>query len=343
MPQTAVFAITTRGLEGISAEEMASLPGVMVTGGGYRRVLAGVRGDLAPLLGLRTVDDVFLYLSECRGIVRQRTALQTLREWGASLLLGAPLDRLRSLRSLPAEPSFAIAASFVGKRNYSGDEIKAALAEGLVAATGWRYCVYDRDADISLRLFIEHEMVLAGLRLGASPLHRRAYKVAQRPGSLKPSVAAAMLWSVREVEGPGLDPCCGVCTIPIEGALMGRRMLGGDLDAQSLAAARANGVQVVGRVGWLCWDAGRLPIPSASAGVVVSNLPWGRQVQVDRDLERLYGALGREIARVLAPGGRAMLLTTFPEWLGTRGMTVLSQREISLYGQRPQIVALRRD
>ena len=306
MPQTAVFAITTRGLEAISAEEMASLPGVIVTGSGYRRVLARVGSDLAPLLGLRTVDDVYLHVAERGGIVRQRTALETLREWGASLSLKAPLDRLRSLRSLPAEPSFAITASFVGKRNYSADEIKAALAEGLVAATGWRYCEYDRDADISLRLFIEHEMALAGVRLGASPLHRRAYKVAQRPGSLKPSVAAAMLWSVREVEGPGLDPCCGVGTIPIEGALMGRRMLGGDMDGSALEAARTNGALVAEKVEWLRWDASRLPADTATMGVVVSNLPWGRQVQVDRDLERLYGAVGREVARVLAPGGRAV-------------------------------------
>ena len=342
MPQTAVFAITTRGLEEISAEEMASLPGVAVTGGGYRRVLAGVRGDLAPLLGLRTVDDVYLHVAERGGIVRQRTALETLREWGASLSLEAPLECLRTLRCLPTDPRFAITASFVGKRNYSGDEIKVAMAEGVVATTGWRYCSLDREADVSLRLFIEHEQALLGLRMGASPLHRRDYKVAQRPGSLKPSVAAAMLWSVREIEGLGLDPCCGVGTIPIEGVLMGRRMLAGDIDRQALGAARTNGDQVA-QVGWLRWDAARLPVESASVGVVVSNLPWGRQVQVDSGLERLYGAIGREIARVLAPGGRAVLLTTFPEWLPADGMAMLSQREISLYGQRPSIVVLRRE
>ena len=48
---TRVFALTTRGLEAVSAEEIAALPGVTVERVTYRRVAATCAGSLEPLLG----------------------------------------------------------------------------------------------------------------------------------------------------------------------------------------------------------------------------------------------------------------------------------------------------
>ena len=104
-----------------------------------------------------------------------------------------PLEQIGGLRPLPPEPRYSITASFVGRRNYSSDEIKRTIAEGISSILPWRYTADDREADLNLRLFIDHETAYVGVRLGEHPLHERAYKVAERPGSLKPSVAAAML------------------------------------------------------------------------------------------------------------------------------------------------------
>jgi hypothetical protein len=60
-----IFALTTRGLEAISAAEIAAFPGVTLGETGYRRVSAA-SDALAPLLGLRTVDDVYLDLGKSR-------------------------------------------------------------------------------------------------------------------------------------------------------------------------------------------------------------------------------------------------------------------------------------
>jgi tRNA (guanine6-N2)-methyltransferase len=63
---------------------------------------------------------------------------------------------------------------------------------GITGRYGWRYVDEDQ-SEINVRIFIEHDTAYIGVRLAAVALHRRAYKQAHLPGSLKPSVAAAML------------------------------------------------------------------------------------------------------------------------------------------------------
>src|SRR5690606_19149211 len=102
-------------------------------------------------------------------------------------------------------------------------------AAGVEAISGWRYRPSDQESEINIRLFMEHEHVYVGMRLGDRPLYKRPYKQAHVPGSLKPSVAAALLQLAGVQAGDRvLDPCCGAGTILIEAALMGARAQGGD-------------------------------------------------------------------------------------------------------------------
>ena len=59
-----IFVVTNRGLEQVSAEEMAALPGLQVSQVGYRHINARYTGHAANLLALRTVDDVFIRVGE---------------------------------------------------------------------------------------------------------------------------------------------------------------------------------------------------------------------------------------------------------------------------------------
>ena len=83
------------------------------------------------------------------------------------------------------------------------------------------------------------------------------------------------------------------------------------------------------------WDAQRLPFATASVDVVVSNLPWGKQVSSADDLPALYRASFAEMQRVVKPGGSIVLLTSQPELLP---QTPDEQIEISLFGETPKIV-----
>jgi len=136
-----------------------------------------------------------------------------------------------------------------------------------------------------------------------------------------------------------LDPCCGAGTILIEAAAEGLHARGGDIAPEALKAARAN-VDAAGVVVDVQrWDARRLPLADASVECVVSNPPWGRAVAADMDLDAFYRRLCDEIHRVLRPGGHAVLLTGVPDLVRLPGMQLKTRLEISLFGQRPLILA----
>jgi 23S rRNA G2445 N2-methylase RlmL len=231
-----------------------------------------------------------------------------------------------------------VTASFVGKRNYSADEIKNAVAEGISSRYPWTYTPDDSEADLNIRIFIEHDKAYVGVRLGKSPLHERGYKQEQRAGSLKPSVAAAMLHLVEVWGGYKLlDPCCGAGTILIEGALMGAVASGGDIEAEAVTAARANATLAGVNIDLQTWDARALSIPGASVSRIVTNLPWGRQIAVNEPLEIFYREVCAEMERVLAPRGRIAVLTSTPQLLRFNQLRQERAIVISLFGQNPTI------
>lgn len=333
-----VFALTTRGLEAVSTGEMAEIPGVTVTETAYRRVAGMVEGSAASLLNLRTVDDVYLDIGTWQGVGHTRAALGDIETWSQQLDLTEVAQVCAAVRIISPQPLFSVTASFVGKRNYSADEIKNTVSSGIHARYGWAYAADDREADFNVRIFIEHDVAYVGLRLDKSPLHERDYKQVQRPGSLKPTVAAAML-RLAEVE-PGmrlLDPCCGVGTILIEGAAMGAIAQGGDIDPEAVAAAQANAQAAAVAVEIHESDARVLPLADVSADRIVTNLPWGRQIKVDDELGLFYRDVCAEMERMLAPSGRVAVLTGTPNLLQFDHLRLDNRIEISLFGQTPMI------
>jgi tRNA (guanine6-N2)-methyltransferase len=336
---TRVFALTTCGLEAVCADEMAALPGVTIDQVAYRRVAATCDAPLAPLLGLRTADDVFLDVAAWSGIVRRRSALARLSDLSAQMDLGEAATHCTEVRDVPWSPLFSVTANFVGRRNYSAAEIKQACATSITAAHGWMYTSDDAKAHLNVRVFIEHDTAFVGVRLGERPLHRRPYKQAHVPGSLKPPVAAAML-ALAEVESGMrvLDPCCGAGTILIEAALSGALAQGGDCDPDAIAAARANAVAAGVAIHVRVWDARALPLDGGFFDRVVTNPPWGREVTAGAALEDVYHRLCLEAQRALAPGGCVAILTSLPHLVTFPGLRREVEVEISLFGQTPVVL-----
>ena len=335
---TKFFAVTTRGLEAVSAEEIGGIEAVSITCIGYRRVEGSCDGRLAPLPGLRTVDDVFLEAARWREVTHTRDMLARFEREAEQLELVSLATACAELREVRQPPRFSVTASFVGKRNYTSNEIKAAVAAGVRAQYPWAYTEDDRSADLNIRVFIEHDTALVGLRLSKAPLHERPYKEVQRPGSLKPPVAAAMLrlGGVR----PGmrvLDPCCGAGTILIEAGISGALPVGGDIEVEAVQAAWENASWAGVQTQIAAWDAGRLPLIDGSAEAIVTNLPWGRQIAIEQASDEFYAAASAEMERVLAAGGRIVALTGAAEHLVFSRLAMEKSVEISLYGQTPTI------
>lgn len=344
--QIPFFAITTRGLEDVSAAEIGSLDNIRPTVSGYRRIQGRCEGSLKALLSVRTVDDVYLHLGTWSGISRRRSTLKRLTSLSSGLDLDDATCTLSGVRRLANRPLFSVTASFVGRRNYTSREMKLAVAEGVTSnVPNLVYVDDDRQADLNLRLFVEHEMAWVGVRLAEDALNRRPYKRASVPGSLKAPVAASLVGLAAAGLVPEtrrnsllLDPFCGAGTILAEANLMGFQVLGGDIRSEAIDAARRNlGPAGASERVWR-WDAARLPLDDGSVDRVVTNMPWGRQVTVNSSLERLYEASFFEMLRVLAFGGRILVLTSLPELLAPFRSRLVEQRQISLFGQTPSIL-----
>lgn len=344
---TTYWAVVTRGLEEVAQAEIdARLPVSNTVRTAYRRVMFTTSADPTSMLTLRTVDDVFVDLGTWERIARPRVALIRLEDRARELDLRQAAVLCRAVREIGTPPSFSITANFVGKRNYSTDEIKHAVANGVEASHGWEYRERDAEADLNIRVFIEHERAFLGMRLAQSPLHERPYKIATIAGSLKPTIAAAMIQMGKfEAGATILDPLCGAGTIPIEATQADFPAIGGDIEVTALEAAGQNAQEAGVSIVWQQWDARSLPFETASVGGVVTNLPWGRQIAVDQDLTGFYRACLREMARIVRPGNAIVVLTSLQTLLTEAAtdaeLTIEEEREISLFGQTPTITILR--
>jgi 23S rRNA G2445 N2-methylase RlmL len=336
--QISIFAVANRGLEPICAEEIGRLPGLQVKEISYRRITAVYTGDLSRLAGLKTVDDVFIDLAAWGDIGPQRSSLGTLKEYSKHLDIEPAIASISSVRSINAAPSFSVTANFVGRRNYTTDEIKLAVAAGIIARYPWAYTTEDL-SQVNIRVFLEHNQAYIGMRVSDKALHRRRYKQAHIPGSLKPSVAAAML-HLAEIK-PGqrvLDPFCGAGTILVEAAMLASQALGGDIDMNALLAARINAASASVQLPLHVWDAQHIPIAGRSVERVVTNLPWGQQVNIEENIPSLYRNICAEIYRVIKMDGQVVVLTNLPHLVQLDDLMKVTQLEISLFGMTPTII-----
>jgi tRNA (guanine6-N2)-methyltransferase len=297
VPDLPILARTLRGLEWIAAAEVQATIGPPQIEHGHREL----RFYASPerVLELGTLDDAFVVAGAVEGVGRSREALARLAE------AAVDLERFREL--LGRGGSFDVVGSFVGKRNYSRFEIEDALGSALAAASGWTYLSRSggepAKGALSLRVHLVESEATIAVRIADVPLHRRAYRVASRPGALHPPLARALalLAGLR----PGLslaDPFCGTGTILIEAKLAcpGLRVDGSDLDPEAVEAARRNAEAAGAELELAVRDAADLP----QADRVATNPPWEMTAHfAGRGTPSLKGV---ERAVVLAPPDRKL-------------------------------------
>ena len=93
-------------------------------------------------------------------------------------------------------------------------------------------------------------------------------------------------------------------------------------------------------------DATQLPLDAGSVTRVVTNPPWGRQISAGGSLPAYYREAIGEIERVLAPWGRAVILTS--EWRAlqdalksARALKIDEKhQDISVLGRRADLFSL---
>jgi putative N6-adenine-specific DNA methylase len=234
-PPVAAFAIAAPGLEPIVAGELGRLgiPATIESGGvAWTGTLASVaRANL----WLRTASRVVVRVAE----FHTRTFHELERHarklpWERFILSGAPVRfRVTSRKSrlyhtgAIAQRLLDAAATRVGAVSASEGPRGGAQPAG----TRKDDDVYDDDDDAAAQLFIVRvvrDICTVSVDTSGVLLHRRGYRQAVAKAPLRETIAAAMvLGSEWPGTAPLIDPLCGSGTIPIEAALLARRIAPG--------------------------------------------------------------------------------------------------------------------
>lgn len=166
----------------------------------------------------------------------------------------------------------------------------------------------------TLWVFAVDESYYVGLlQSSASDAPGRELRVEERPGSLPPTIAAAMARLGKPCDGETIvDPVAGSGTLLAEAHAIAPEaaLVGFDIDPDAVAAARRNLRAAGARID----TADATAVDELAEGPVhlfLANLPFGKQFGDRRGNAHLYGQLLDRMEHLGAPGGwRAVLLTS---------------------------------
>lgn len=311
------------------------------------------------LLTLRSFFRLYALVGVRSGIPTDEEGLHRLKalpaelEWDAALELWRrwfPLPRARGgpgEDGSPDSPAFRVTVRRTGEHAYNSQEAAGAMGAGVQERFGWPVDLEGFDLEVFGQL-VDGELVV-GLTLTPASLHF-ADDVDRGRTGLKVPVAHGLVRLADPQDGEVVvDPMGGVGTIPIEAARYrpAGRHLSGEIRADDLAVAARN-VQAAGvDVRLFRWDARGMPLADGTVDCVISDLPFGLRVGSHRRNRHLYPAVVRDMARVVRPGGRAVLLTIERRLMNrviqrSPGWSVERTRRVHYGGLEPQVYVLRR-
>jgi 23S rRNA G2445 N2-methylase RlmL len=328
-----MFAATVPGLGPILADEIGEIPGGRVTDTGAdgrsELVLFEVDGRVVPSLSV--AEDVFLDAGRANRADADSVRRLAGRMWRADRVAPA-LSRWTGLRGDAA--TFRVVVRVLGERSFRRTDLRRALV-GTIARDRPRW----RSADPArLEVWVlEYRpgRFVTGLRVSDATMRQHGGRRVERPGALRPAVAAAMVRQAGPADRPPedlplLDPCCGSGSILAEAVRDGWTARGIDIDDVAVRVARRNVPDAAVAVG----DARHVELPDGSVAACVSNLPFGRRYAVEGRPAAWLRTVLTEMARLTRPGGRVVVLAPdVPASAVPAGLRRRSRHRLRLLGQ----------
>lgn len=316
-------------------------------------VLFHYAGPPADLLRLRTAEDVFFLVERLKivwgreGLEQIYRALLANRALDEGLILQKELHHREGKRRL----RLRVISRLAGQGHpYRRLDLAQTVERALAQRGGGRWQLVEEGADGEIWANLIGLDFICGLRLSEASMRHRDYKKAHIAASLRPSVAAAMVWLTEpQPMDVFLDPFCGAGTLLIERGSCARHklLLGGDLDPAALAAAAENIGPRHKPCHLLRWDARHLPLAAHSVDVIATNPPFGQKIGSHEENVELYQRFFAEAERVLVPQGRMTLLSgemaLVEEILhASRAWRLAQSYTITILGQKARLYFLRR-
>lgn len=304
-----MFLGVVPGMARLVSREVEQLPGVQVTDVGYdgraELVLVDVdRGARDNLWSLRTIEDIFVEIGRTTRSSGDKPHWIAGRIWRPERVERALSIWSADVRPLASGMTFRVIARVLQEKSFLRTELRNSLSQAIsMDKSRWRF-----GDPAQLEIWISEYRpgkLVAGLRLSDAAMRQHDGRVVERQGALRASVAAMMVNLAGEPGQALLDLCCGSGTILSEALAAGWSSVAGcDNDDSAVEASKQN----VPRATIAHGDARKLELPTASMDAVVSNLPFGRQYEVDGAMNVWLADVLGEIARVTRPGGRVVLL-----------------------------------
>ncbi len=346
---TNYFARTLHGLEENSWHAVREIGYSELISISHRTIEFTSEASLIDLLASHGIEDLFIHLETIERVTHERSALELLRKAVRRCNLAKAVQALQTARPIPPKPAFSITASFVGSRNYNRWELADSIRAGIPELASLPYVeTKDQSApphDLHLRLVIEGERAILGLRASLTPLHKRTYLQTPTPGSISPVAAFLMSRLANPKAGEVvLDPLCGCGTIPIEASFCAPNLvtMGMEIDpliaemGQRNAAAAGTGTAIIQG------DIFKSSLEPGSTDIIVCDLPWGEQTTLKNGS---YNSLLVVLKRLLRSQGRMVLMSGDIEALEAAvelsKLKVQQRIDVSLHGKHPRIILSR--
>ncbi len=329
----ALMALAVPGLAALLAEDLVTIPGVVVhdTGRDGRADVvrfSAERPALARVLATRLAEDLFVEAGKTLRSDGDQAPWIAGRIWRPERVRAA-LDAAAEMgRPVRDRTTFRVIARVLQERSFLRTDLRRSVADSIGRQQPkWRLA---DPADVEVWV-VEYQpgKILAGLRVTDARMRQHDGRGTERHGALRPTVAAAMVMLAGRPGGLLLDPCCGSGTILAEAATAGWQARGTDIDPQAVRTAARNAPGAVAGQG----DARCLGYGDQSVGACVSNLPFGKQFTVQQDMTGWLKAVLAELERVTAPGGRVVLLApSLPRGCVPAGLRLIRRIPIRLLG-----------
>lgn len=301
------IAFVTKGLEQISGEEIKALNDVTILSTKQKTIEFEYLGEITNLKTLRTVDDIGIYISEISTEKLLKLELDT--ELGK---IRNAIDVISQYRDI--SKSYSITVSKYKSKEIKEDDLKQILSEYFSSNLNLSYTSLDH-SNLDIRINISEGDCLITVKVFSRSLFHRDYEHETQLGSIRSTIASSMLYGLMKDNNnlKVIDNFCGSGTFLCEALIKGNEVYGNDIDKSAVDITMRNINKIKkGDYQITNGDASKTKWNSNYFDIAVSNLPWDKQIKVDR-MNYLIDSALKEYSRILKKDSKIGLISTKPD------------------------------